>query len=67
MVLAHSRRWLSVGAALLLGGTLFAGVGGVSGMARAGEASLEFVGNLIHSVHDASLYERFDPTYPRCF
>jgi len=40
--------------------------GGFSALARAGGASLEFVGNLIQSVHDISL-DRLDPTYPRCF
>ena len=66
MVLAHSRRLLAVGVGLFLGGTLFASIGGVSGMARAGEASLEFVGNLINGVRNIDL-NRLDPTYPRCF
>ena len=66
MVLARSRLLLAVGVAVCLGGLLFS-VGSVPAIARAGEASLEFVGNLINSVHSTSLYERFDPTYPRCF
>lgn len=40
--------------------------GSISAMARAGDASLEFVGNLIQSVHHISL-DRLDPTYPHCF
>jgi hypothetical protein len=40
--------------------------GGISALARAGDASLEFVGNLISAFHDISL-DRLDPTYPRCF
>ncbi len=40
--------------------------GGISALARAGDASLEFVGNLFSTVHDISL-DRVDPTYNRCF
>ena len=39
---------------------------GFSALARAGDASLEFVGHLFTGIHDFSL-DRFDPTYPRCF
>ena len=66
MVLAHSRPLLAVGVGLFLGGTLFAIIGGVSGMARTGEASLEFVGNLINNIQGFSL-DRLDPTCPQCF
>jgi hypothetical protein len=65
MTFARSRQLLTAGA-VCLGGTLFVGLGGVSALARAGESSLEFVGNLINNVHHISL-DRFDPTYPRCF
>ncbi|RRA47513.1 hypothetical protein [Acidipila sp. EB88] len=67
MMLARSYQLLAAGVAVCLGGTLFVGVGGASSLARAGEASLEFVGNLIESVHDLPLSERLDPTYPHCF
>lgn len=40
--------------------------GNISAMVRAGDASLEFVGNLIQSAHGISL-DKIDPTYPRCF
>ncbi|MDE1162400.1 MAG: hypothetical protein PW792_10720 [Acidobacteriaceae bacterium] len=40
--------------------------GGFSAIARAGGASLEFVGNLIQSVQHISL-DPLDPTYPHRF
>jgi hypothetical protein len=40
--------------------------GGIPALARAGDASLEFVGNLTSTAHDISL-DRLDPTYPHCF
>jgi hypothetical protein len=40
--------------------------GGLSALARAGDVSLEFVGNLIGAFHDISL-DPLDPTYPYCF
>jgi hypothetical protein len=40
--------------------------GGLSALARAGDVSLEFVGNLISAFHDISL-DRLDPMCPRCF
>jgi hypothetical protein len=49
-----------------LGGALFVGLGGFPLLARAGESSLEFVGNLISNVHHISL-DRLDPTCPQCF
>ena len=67
MKLARSYQLLAAGIAVCLGGTLFVGMGGASSLARAGEASLEFVGNLIESVHDLPFSERLDPTYPHCF
>lgn len=67
MKLARSYQLLAAGFAACLGGSLFVGMGGATSLARAGEASLEFVGNLIESVHDIPLSERLDPTYPRCF
>ena len=65
MTLTRSRPLLTV-AAVCIGGTLFAGLGGFPLLAHAGESSLEFVGNLISNVHHISL-DRLDPTYPRCF
>ena len=41
-------------------------VWGRSGLVRAGDASLDFVGHLINGFHDFTL-DPFDPTYPRCF
>lgn len=67
MKLARSYQLLAAGVAVCLGGTLFVGMGGAAPLARASEASLEFVGNLIESVHNMPLSERLDPTYPRCF
>ena len=66
MTLTRTRQLLTVGATVCLGGTLFVGLGGLPMLARAGESSLEFVGNLISNVHHISL-DRLDPTYPRCF
>jgi hypothetical protein len=40
--------------------------GGLSALVRAGDASLEFVGNLISTAHDI-FPDRLDPTYPHCF
>ncbi len=40
--------------------------GGISALARAGDASLEFVGHLIGGFHNFTL-DRLDPTYPHCF
>jgi hypothetical protein len=65
MTLARTRPLLTA-AAVCIGGTLFAGLGGFPWLARAGESSLEFVGNLINNVHHISL-DRLDPTCPRCF
>lgn len=59
-------RPLFTAAAMCIGGTLFIGLGGFPLLARAGESSLEFVGNLISNVHHISL-DRLDPTYPHCF
>ena len=66
MTIARPRQLLAVGTAVCLGGALFAGMGSVQRIAQGGEASLEFVGNLISSVRDIRL-DRLDPTYPRCF
>ena len=66
MTIARPRQLLAVGTAVCLRGTLFAGMGSVQRIAQGGEASLEFVGNLISAVRDIRL-DRFDPTYPRCF
>lgn len=66
MTIARPRQLLAVGAAVCLGGALFAGMGGVQRIAQGGEASLEFVGNLISSVRHIRL-DRLDATYPRCF
>lgn len=41
-------------------------VWGRSGLARAGDASLDFVGHLISDLQDRSLNPLI-PTYPRCF
>ena len=41
-------------------------VWGRSGLARAGDASLDFVGHLVSEFHDRSLNPLI-PTYPRCF
>lgn len=65
MMLTRTRPLLTA-VAVCMGGTLFAGLGGFPLLARAGESSLEFVGNLISNVHHISL-DRLDPTYPRCF
>ena len=51
--------------AVCLGGALFVGLGGFTLLERAGESSLEFVGNLISNVHRISL-DRLDPTCPQC-
>ena len=40
--------------------------GGFSALARAADASLEFVGNCTTGIHDFSL-DRLDPTCPRIF
>ena len=62
-----ARPLLAAGTTVCLGGALFTGMGGVQGIARAGgEASLEFVGDLIGNVRDIRL-DRLDPTYPHCF
>jgi hypothetical protein len=66
MTIVRSRQLLAAGFAMCLGGALFVGMGGTSLIARAGDASLEFVGNLIAGFHNISL-DRLDPTYPRCF
>jgi hypothetical protein len=52
-------------AAVSLGGALFIALGGFTLLERAGESSLEFVGNLISNVHCISL-DRLDPTCPQC-
>lgn len=65
MMLTRTRQLLTA-VAVCMGGTLFVGLGGFSLLARAGESSLEFVGNLISNVHHISL-DRLDPTYSRCF
>lgn len=49
-----------------LGGTLYAGLYSYPVLVRAGESSLEFVGNLISNAHNISL-DKLDPTCPRCF
>lgn len=54
---------LSLAVALPLGMGL---VWGRSGLARAGDASLDFVGHLISDFQDRSL-NSLVPTYPRCF
>ena len=41
--------------------------GGFSALARAGDASLAFVGHLISGLHDGFSLDRLDPTFPRCF
>ena len=66
MLVTRARQLLTIGATLCLGGTLFVGLGGIPFVERAGESSLEFVGNLISGVHHISM-DRLDPTYPRCF
>ena len=66
MTIARPRKLLAVGTAVCLVGALSAGMGGVQRIAQGGEASLEFVGNLISSVRDIRP-DRLDPTYPRCF
>jgi hypothetical protein len=40
--------------------------GYISALARAGDASLEFVGHLIGGFHNFTL-DRLAPTYPHCF
>ena len=54
---------ISLAVALPLGTAL---VWGRSGLARAGDASLDFVGHLISDFQDRSL-NPLVPTYPRCF
>ena len=54
---------ISLAVALPLGTGL---VWGRSGLARAGDASLDFVGHLISEFQGRSL-NPLDPTYPRCF
>ncbi len=66
MILTRTHHLLTAGTAVCLGGALFVGLGGFPLLVRAGESSLEFVGNLISNVHYISL-DRLDPTYPRCF
>ena len=65
MTVARTRPLLTA-AAVSLGGALFIGLGGFTLLERAGESSLEFVGNLISNVHRISL-DRLDPTCPQCF
>lgn len=64
MTLTRTRPRLTA-AAVCLGG-LFVGLGGLSLLERAGDSSLEFVGNLISNVHHLYL-DQLDPTCPQCF
>ena len=66
MILTRAHHLLTAVATVCLGGALFVGLGGLPLLMRAGESSLEFVGNLISNVHYISL-DRLEPTYPRCF
>jgi hypothetical protein len=65
MTLTRTPRLLTA-AAVCLGVSQFAELGGIPTLAQAGESSLEFVGHLISSVQHISL-DRFDPTCPQCF
>jgi hypothetical protein len=64
--LARPRRSLMLALPVVLAVAAIGFSGGILALARAGDASLEFVGNLISAFHDISL-DRLDPTYPRCF
>ena len=66
MTVNHSHPLLTVVVAVCLGGTLSAGLYSLPVLVRAGESSLEFVGNLISNVRNISL-DKLDPTYPRSF
>lgn len=66
MNVARHLHSLPIVATVCLGGALFVGMGGSFAIMRAGESSLEFVGNLIRNVHNISL-DRLDPTCPQCF
>ena len=66
MIVTRMHQLLTAGAAMCIGGALFVGLGGFPLLERAGESSLEFVGNLISDVHHISL-DRLDPTCPQCF
>ena len=65
MSFARPHRLFAIGA-LCVGVALFIGIGGISVLVRASESSIEFVGNLINSVHHISM-DRLDPTCPRWF
>lgn len=60
---SHTQIRLSLAVALPLSVDL---VWDRSGLARAGDASLDFVGHLISDFQDRSL-NPLVPTYPRCF
>lgn len=60
---SHTQILLSLAVALPLSVGL---VWGRSGLARVGDASLDFVGHLISDFQDHSL-NTLVPTYPRCF
>jgi hypothetical protein len=66
MIVHRSHPLLTAVVAVCLGGTLSAGLYSLPDLVRAGESSLEFVGNLIGKVHYISL-DKLDPTYPRYF
>jgi hypothetical protein len=64
--IVHPRRSLMLALPVVLVIVAIGLSGGILALARAGDASLEFVGNLISAFHDISL-DRLDPMYPRCF
>jgi hypothetical protein len=66
MTVTRTHQLPTAGAVACLGGALFVGLGGLPVLVCACESPLEFVGNLISSVHHISL-DQLDPTYSRCF
>ena len=66
IVIARPRRFLILVLPIVLAVAAIGFSGGVSGPVQAGDASFEFVGNLISTFHDQP-WIWLDPTYPHCF
>ena len=66
IVIARPRRFLIFALPIVFAVAAIGFSGGVSGPVRAGDASLEFVGNLIGTFHDQP-WSWLDPTYSHCF
>ena len=66
IIIARPRRFLIFVLRIALAVAAIGFSGGVSRPVQAGDASLEFVGNLISTPH-GSLWSWLDPTYSHCF